>query len=145
MIWRVGQIEDEGVILHCLSASLPGLPDSSYNTKAKLNNCVIFRSKYVLNFKTCLFTSIDFKFLSSFACRWANLGQKEMFNPADNLQKAVVIRRWSSSWYFYFSCYVLVVWLLLLLPSFSPSLIKELNYSIFCCPFVCLQLTSLAL
>ena len=39
----------------------------------------------------------------------------------------MVIRRWSSSWYFCFSCYVLVVRLLLLLLSCSPSLIKELS------------------
>lgn len=32
-----------------------------------------------------MLTSIDFKFLSLFACRWANLGQKEMFSLADNL------------------------------------------------------------
>ena len=32
-----------------------------------------------------MLTSIDFKFLSLFACRWANLGQKEKFSLADNL------------------------------------------------------------
>lgn len=40
-----------------------------------------------------MLTSIDLKFLSSFACFSANSGYKGMFRLADILQTAVAIRR----------------------------------------------------